>query len=232
MSTPTRTPMDRAFLSNDDDATTLILVRHGQQRWPDAGVAALPSEWHNPPLTELGVRQAATTAAYLAEESIDAVYSSQLERAHKTGLAIADRHGHDVTVLDTLEEIKMFGELPAGQTAMDALGPLLLSGHREHFLRVRKWDVYPHTESSLEFRRRVAAAIEGIALAHRGQTVAIACHGGVINAYIAEFLGLTEDMFYRPAHSSVHRVLAKEDRRVILSLNEIRHLSDADALSF
>jgi 2,3-bisphosphoglycerate-dependent phosphoglycerate mutase len=224
--------MDRAFLVNDDDATTLILVRHGQQRWPDAGVAAAPSEWHDPPLTETGHAQAATTAAYLANEKVDAVYSSQLRRAHDTGQTIAATHGHEVTVVPSLEEIKMFRELPDGQTAMDVLGPMLLSGHREAFMRHRRWDVYPHTEASLEFRRRVTGAIEGIALAHHGETVVIACHGGVINAYLADFLGLTEDMFYRPAHASVHRVLAKGDRRVILSLNEIRHLDDAGLLTF
>lgn len=224
--------MDRAFLVNDADATTLLLVRHGQQRWPDAGVAAAPTEWTDPPLTTVGEQQAATTAAYLASEPVHAVYSSHLQRAHRTGLAIAGPHGHDVTVIEALEEVKMFRGLPAGQTPVDALGPLLLSGHREHFMRQRRWDVYPHTESSLDFRRRVTAALEGIVLAHPGQTVAVACHGGVINAYLADFLGLGVDMFYRPAHASVHRILAKDERRVILSLNEHRHLADAGMLTF
>jgi hypothetical protein len=51
-------------------------------------------------------------------------------------------------------------------------------------------------------------------------------------AYLADFLGLGVDMFYRPAHASVHRILAKDERRVILSLNEHRHLADAGVLTF
>jgi len=41
---------------------------------------------------------------------------------------------------------------------------------------------------------------------------------------------LDEDMFFRPAHASVHRVLARDDRRVVLSLNELTHLVSPDDL--
>jgi broad specificity phosphatase PhoE len=208
--------------------TEIVFVRHGQQRFPDDVRAATPADWHDPPLTELGARQAAAAGRHLAAERVDAVYASPLRRAHDTGVAVAERHGLGVSVLPELEEIHMFGDLPPDRTAMDVVGPLLLAGYRERFARLRRWDVYPHTESSLEFRRRVNAAVEGIITAHEGESVVVACHGGVINAYLAEVLGVAEDMFFRPAHASVHRVLAKDDRRVILCLNEIRHLVDPD----
>jgi broad specificity phosphatase PhoE len=222
--------MDRAFLTNIDDVAEVILVRHGQQRFPENLSAATPADWRDPPLTELGDLQAAATGRHLAGERLDAVYASPLKRALATGEAIAAAHQLGVSVLPELEEIHMFGDMPANKTAMDQVGPLLLAGYRERFARLRRWDVYPHTETSLEFRRRVNAAIEGIVAAHQGETVAIACHGGVINAYLAEILGLSEDMFFRPAHASVHRVLAKDDRRVILCLNEVRHLVTAEDL--
>ena len=63
---------------------------------------------------------------------------------------------------------------------------------------------------------RVGAAIETILARHPGQVVVVACHGGVINAYLALVLGLDrEDMFFRPAHASIHRVAYLGSRRVV-----------------
>ena len=38
-------------------------------------------------------------------------------------------------------------------------------------------------------------AIEGILVTHPAQTVVVACHGGVINAYVGHILGLDVDMY-------------------------------------
>lgn len=222
--------MDRAFLTDLDDVTEVFLVRHGQQRFPDDVRSATPDVWRDPPLTELGERQAAAAGRHLAAEHLDVVYSSDLARAADTGAAIASHHDVEQIVVPELAEIHMFRDLPAGSTAMDAVGPLLLAGYRERFARVRRWDVYPHTETSIDFRRRVNGAVEGVIDQHQGGRVAIACHGGVINAYLTEILGLDEDMFFRPAHASVHRVFAHGDRRVIQTLNEVSHLVSPEDL--
>ena len=58
-----------------------------------------------------------------------------------------------------------------------------------------------------------------------GETIVIACHGGVINAYLAEVLGLVPDMFFRPYHASSHRMLFGQGRRVIETLNEDSYLA-------
>lgn len=225
------TPIDRAFITNDPDRTELILVRHGQQKFP--GPDAAIEDWRDPPLTELGERQAEAAGGELAGESITAVYSSQLSRAHRTGLAVAAHHdGVEVQILEDLAEIHMFGNLEPDQRPVDIVGEMALEGARRRFARDRRWEAYPFTESSVDFRRRVANSIEGIIHQHPGETVVIACHGGVINAYVADFLDLEPDMFFRPAHASIHRVLARHDRRVMLSLNEMHHLRVADLLTF
>ena len=62
-----------------------------------------------------------------------------------------------------------------------------------------------------------------------GSTIVVACHGGVINSYVGSVLGITsEDMWFRPNHASVHRVVAHGDRRVVRSLNEVHHLRSVD----
>src|SRR5207245_7671467 len=110
----------------------------------------------------------------------------------------------------------------------DVLSEPMRKGFQERFVQERKWDTFPYSETSAEFRHRVVTAIEGILVSHPGETVAIACHGGVINTYIAHVLGLEEDMFFRPGHATVSRVLVSSGRRVVHTLNEIHHLTAVD----
>ncbi|MDG2113611.1 MAG: histidine phosphatase family protein [Actinomycetota bacterium] len=223
-----RTPIDRAFITNDPQRTELILVRHGQQQFP--GPDAAVEDWRDPPLTELGEKQAAAAGQELSEEAVAAVYSSRLSRAHRTGEAVAERHGLDVTVIESLAEIHMFGDLKPHERPLDVMSETELEGARRRFARERRWEVYPYTESSIDFRRRIGNVLEGIIAAHPAQKVVVACHGGVINAFVADFLKVDADMFFRPAHASIHRVLARRERRVVQTLNEMSHLRHPDDL--
>ncbi len=230
--TPRRPPtaMDRAFLTDAEELTELILVRHGQQVWPDP-VSSTVSEWVDPPLSDIGRRQAQAVGVALARPGIDAVYSSRLLRAHHTGQAIAAHHQLEVEVVDDLREVETFRDLPQDAHPADVLSELVLKGARERFVRHRTWDVYPGSERNEEFRHRVVNVIEGIVASHVGQRVVVACHGGVINAYVGEILGVSTAMFFRPAHASIHVVRAKGEVRALHSLNNVHHLSaDNDPL--
>lgn len=223
-------PLDRAFLTDDPEAGELILVRHGQQQWPDHKTATV-GDWVDPPLSDLGQQQAAAVAKYLADEPITAVYSSQLKRAFDTGKAIADVRDAPHEVITELQEIHLYGNLPIDSRPSDMLSEKILNGARERFVISKRWDSYPESETSEDFRRRVGIAVEAAIGDHPGETVVVACHAGVINAYLAQVLGLDMDMFYRPAHTSVHRVRYKGAHRVIDSLNEQTFLKDQDLLS-
>jgi broad specificity phosphatase PhoE len=226
---PPPTALDKAFLTDIEQPTTIILVRHGEQAMPDQGQAASREQWVDPPLSERGVRQAAAVGAGLEPEAIDAVYASPLKRAVETGRAVAGHHGLDVQILAELREIELFRDLPDGTSLVDALDTLLLRGVRERFARERRWDVYPFGETGDELRNRVVMAVEGIIATLPASTIVVACHGGVINSYLGSVLGIThEDMWFRPNHASVHRVVAHGDRRVVRSLNEVHHLRSVD----
>lgn len=221
--------MELAFLCDMEGVTELILIRHGQQEFPADMRAASVAEWVDPPLSEVGVRQADAVGQSLRDRgAISAVYTSNLERARETGMQVAKHHGVDATVVPELREVELFRDLPEGKRLVDVVDPLLLRGARERFIRERRWDVYPYSETSEEFRHRVLMAVEGIIASHPGERVAVACHGGVIATYIASVLGLDEDMFFRPHHASVHRVAARDQRRVIRSLDEVHHLEAVD----
>jgi len=223
-------PIGRAFLTDDPDAGQLVLVRHGQQQFPPAGTRDFGA-FVDPPLSPTGRRQAEALGRFFADTAVDAVYSSGLQRARDTGAAIASRHGLTPIVVDDLREVQMFRDLPTGSTPADAFGTDALETARESFVTTRRWDTYPGTETGDQLRARVRAALEPILARHPGQVVVVACHGGVINAYVAHVLGLDrEDMFFRPAHGSLHRVAYLGERRVVGSLNEVHHLTPAEEL--
>ena len=82
----------------------MLLARHGETDWNRDHL------WQGhtgPPLNETGRRQAADLARQI--DNIDAVYSSDTERAFETALILAERHGLDVLTDSRLREVN-FGE--------------------------------------------------------------------------------------------------------------------------
>lgn len=172
----------------------------------------------DPPLSARGVAQAERLADWLRHEEIDAVYSSPMRRAVETAEPLARGRGcriepePDVVELDhqsptyvPLEEIKAAD--PAAWRALVQGG------------------LYAGIDLTA-FRRRVSEAFTRIIGAHPGERVAVICHGGVINAFAGEVLGITDPfLFFDPAYTSVSRFLAAQSgERSLLSLNETGHL--------
>ena len=218
-------PFDIAFLSGREDVTELLLVRHGQQDYDVNGPVA---QIIDPPLSDLGRTQARLVGEWLSTQRIDHVYASPLHRAHDTGVEIARHHRLEPIIIDDLKEVGIFRDVPPDQTPLEYIGRLALVGTRQRMVIEKSWDVYPYSESSYEFRKRVINAIEGIIATHPGERIAIACHGGVINAYVGHIIGSKYDMFFRPAHTSVSIVAGAEGIRALYSLNDVRHLMTAE----
>ncbi|OAI44076.1 hypothetical protein AYO38_02285 [bacterium SCGC AG-212-C10] len=225
MSGPARPPQifDRAFLTGMDGVTQLILVRHGEQEIPDPRRGPV-GDTFDPPLSERGISQARLVGERFSTENVDAVYASPLKRAYETGFQIARHHRLEPQIIHDLREVEVFRNVPADKSAVEYMGEPLLLGIRERFLRERSWDVYPHSESSFEFRKRTVNAIESIIAVNEGKRVVVACHGGVINAFVGHIIGSPYDMFFRPAHTSVSIVNAANGVRALQSLNDVLHL--------
>lgn len=216
---------DIAFLSNTEDVTELLLVRHGQQDFDPAGPVA---QLLDPPLSTLGEQQARLVGEHLSTQRIDVVYASPLKRAAATGHEIARHHRLDPVILKDLREVGIFEEVPDDRTPLEVIGRLGLAGLRQRMVDEKSWDVYPMSESSFAFRKRVINAIEGIIATHPNERVAIACHGGVINAYVGHVIGSKYDMFFRPAHTSINVVGAGGSIRALYRLNEASHLETTE----
>jgi probable phosphoglycerate mutase len=173
----------------------------------------------DPELAPDGHQQAARLADYLATERIDAIYASPLARARQTADPIADRFGLDVTISAGVAEWDQnspeYVPVEELKAANDPRWQAMLRG---------EWD---SDESEDDFRRRVLDAVETIVADHRGQRVAIVCHGGVINGYLAHVLGLDDGArgFFYPNYTSINRVAAASSgERSVVTVNETSHL--------
>ena len=102
-SPPSPTSLDRPFLTGQPGVVMLTFVRHGKQEMPSGSFT--PGLWADPPLSELGKRQAAAVGAALAAEPVDAVLCSHLERAAETAREVAAPHGLEPVVYPELREV-------------------------------------------------------------------------------------------------------------------------------
>jgi probable phosphoglycerate mutase len=212
-----------SFLPTLEGVCELLLVRHGEQ----AFVADMPlADGVDAPLTELGRRQAAAVGERFATHGIDAVYSSTMQRARDTGLAIATHHELPVAERESLVEIHLWRDLPQDKGLIETLGKAELRRIMREANRSRRWDSYPHAESRLEFRRRVVDELDRIAAEHVGDRVVVACHGGVINAYLAHIMETDLDTVCTVHHTSITTVRAMDDLRRVVQVNDHEHVKE------
>jgi probable phosphoglycerate mutase len=192
----------------------VILIRHAipVRRELESGAA-------DPELSEQGMRQAELLARYLSSESLDAVYSSPMRRAQQTAAPVAKSLNLDVTLIDGVAEFDRHSEWYVPVEELKAA-----NDPRWHELLSGEWTATHETED--EFISRVTSAIETIISNHGSQRVAVVCHGGVINAYIAAILGMgSKRGFFYPNYTSIHRIAAaRSGERSVVTLNETSHL--------
>ena len=89
------------------DATRIIAIRHGETAW---NVDSRLQGHLDIPLNDVGLWQARQAALALADEPIDAIYSSDLQRAWVTARAIAETTQAPLTAHQGLRE-RSFGVL-------------------------------------------------------------------------------------------------------------------------
>ena len=203
----------------------LFLVRHGQSDEAANDVVETPRgpQW-DPPLDEIGRSQAEllTRRLLLMDPRPEVVYSSTMRRARETITPYAERSGEEVRYDDDLIEANI------GAWESKSFEEIIASDEQMlHRFRNQDaiWRHAPGAESLKGLRRRVWGAVEGILGRHRRGNVIIVAHGGVINAYVGEVLGLDQEMFFLPENTSLNSIVIDGDRRGVRFLNDDRHLA-------
>ena len=220
--------MDDPFLLRQKNVAELLLIRHGDAiPGPDE---IIPSGvYDNLPLSSIGREQAQSLAERLGGMHFDAIYSSPLKRCQQTAAPLAERLGLTPVIVPNIQEIRI-GEIRPLPTDLNDLQALTKALQQRQFDIVRiagetgNWDAIENSEPSKAFRQRVVTAIDDIAAKHAGQRVLVFAHGGVINAYAADVLGLEKDFFFPCANTSITLIRAADNRRVLFTMNDAAHV--------
>jgi broad specificity phosphatase PhoE len=192
--------------------TRILLVRHGQSVWNADG------RWQgqaDPPLSDLGVDQAAAAADADAVGAVRALYSSDLERARHTAQLLGVRLGLAPVVDERLRE-RHAGDWE-GRTRVE-----IDEGWPGYLESGRRPDGYEPDDSVLA---RVLDALRAIATAHTGD-VLVVTHGGVVRT-VERHLdgdadGLIPNLGGRWLHYDGARV-ELGDRVVLLDPDQVTH---------
>ncbi len=221
VSTPRRFSQDH--FKGPPGSTELLLVRHGASADAVEGESfELLEGQGDPPLSEMGRRQAELVADRLARESVDAIYISSLRRTAETAAPLAERLGLTPTVDPDLREV-FLGEWEGGlfrQKVVDQ-DPLAVKMFAE-----QRWDVIPGAESSEAFGARLRGAVERIAAAHTDATVVVFSHGAAIGELMAQATSAAPFAFVAADNTSISRLIVTAERWLVRGFNETTHLLD------
>ncbi|MBX3300500.1 MAG: histidine phosphatase family protein [Acidobacteria bacterium] len=205
--------------------TRLYLVRHGQSD----GNAEGRFGGHGPtPLSDLGRRQAETTAKYLANEGIRHIYSSDLPRAIETARPLAELLSLPVHATPAFRE-----------RHIGVLEGLTFDESREkhpkdyYALVNRNVDhVISGGESYRHLLRRATAKLNDIIRLHQGERIAVFSHTGAI-CFLTLYLmgaihsGTKSTPWIVTSNCGVGRFEIRNRRNIrVLAINDTRHLAD------
>ncbi len=158
-------------------ATRLVLVRHGESAAQAGGFLAGHDACTG--LSDLGRSQAQALADRLASGelgAVDALYASEMSRAVETASIIGPAIGHDEPRIDCgVCELHPGDADGLTWTEIEQRWPTRFGTGWDP-----NWHKIANAESWASMRDRVGTSLDRIATAHVGETVVIACHGGVI----------------------------------------------------
>jgi len=139
-------------------------------------------------LTTAGRQELDLLVEKCSQHPIQAVYSSDLERARHTACAVARRFGLEVEVRPALREMH-FGQWQGlSWKQVNRRFPELARQWTEHFPR----QPIPGAEFFREFKRRVDREVRAVVAANRGRCALVVTHAGVIRVTLAKVLGLPQ----------------------------------------
>lgn len=202
-----------------DTSTHILAIRHGETAWNrDTRI-----QGHlDIPLNELGVAQAGRLAEALRGETIAAIYASDLARARQTAEAVAGATGAPLGLDAALRE-RAFG-LFEGCTWAE-----IAERWPEQSERWRRRDLEFAAEGGEtlpQFYARCVTAVERLAAAHPGQTIAIVAHGGVLDCLYraGSRLPLQAARSWTLGNATINRLLYSAQGLSLIGWNDDLHL--------
>ena len=199
----------------------LILVRHGQTEWNNNGRYQGQS---NVPLSETGRRQAKLLAKSFPVKQLDAIYTSDLDRAKETAECVGEKFGVAVYPEKAFRELS-FGDWE-GLTYKEISSRW--SKEAEKLFTAPDELVIPHGETFQELQKRALDKIHLLYEKHIDQTVAVFAHGAINKTILAGLMHIPLHYLWslRQDNTAVN-ILRLDDGYVMVELiNGTSHLTD------
>jgi probable phosphoglycerate mutase len=199
---------------------TLILIRHGENNFVGRRLAGHLPGVH---LNAAGQKQAEALASILRQESINAIYSSPLDRTMETAEPLARALNLPINPNDGLAEVD-FGDWQ-GKSISYLKRLKLWKAVQKTPSQVR----FPNGESFSEAQARMVAAIEAINAAY-GEKDRVACfsHCDTIRLAVAHYLDMPLDSFQRltinPA--SITRLYLQQGSVILFQTNQTAQIPE------
>lgn len=180
----------------------IYLIRHGET---DYNKERRLQGWLDIPLNEDGHKQAKTAAAKLHDHQLDALYSSDLTRAHETAEYISQVTSLTIQPTPALRETDM--GIFAGWAWEKEPDPEreTLWSEFEHARDNHVLDWARHQGESIgDMLKRVHGFLDHLPTLHSGGSVGIVTHGGTINRILEYYqLKSSLDGFHMIGNASV-----------------------------
>jgi probable phosphoglycerate mutase len=210
--------------------TRIIAVRHGETDW---NVDTRIQGQLDIGLNDKGRWQAQRVAQALAEEALDAVYSSDLSRAFATAQAIAAAQPHGPLPVQAHTGLRErgFGKFE-GHTyaAIEAQWP-----DESRLWRIRDPHFAPDGgETPTQVLARVGQAVNDIAARHPDQQIVLVAHGGVMDMLyrLATQQSVSAPRTWELGNTAINRLLWTPDALTLVGWSDTRHLDGAQRDEF
>lgn len=205
--------------------TYVLLIRHGQSE----GNAERRFGGHTAtPLSPRGRKQALATAEALKNDSLSAIYSSDLARAVETAQPLATATGLRINATDAFRE-RSVGVME-GLTFEDAA-----QKHPDEYAALLRRD-FEHVlhggESYRQLLDRARFKLDELIAKHRGSRIAVFSHTGTICILSLHLMGALDSPELKPvwistSNCGITRFELRRDGFVrVLAINDTRHLTE------
>lgn len=201
--------------------TRILAIRHGETAW---NVDTRIQGHLDIPLNDTGLQQARWLAQSLAgRDAVQAIYASDLARAHVTAQAIADAVGLAVTTHMGLRE-RSFGDFQ-GRTFAE-IEAELPEDARHWRQRTPEWTPPGAGESLITLRERVLGTVGELAARHLGEQIVLVAHGGVMDVLYraATRLDLQAPRTWLLPNTAVNRLLWTPEGLSLVGWADTSHL--------
>lgn len=196
------------------------LVRHGQT---SANLSGILQGHMNVPLSGHGRKQADLVGQALSKTKIDAVYSSDLDRAKQTAMAIAKHHNCKLILDRRLREVHCGAMQGKTMKHCRQIYPEFFQAIKADPLNVPR---PKGGESDNDLFQRVIRALEDIEHNCPNSDVAIVTHGGVVRCLLSYAQkGCLDPGLPTVANTSINIISKNDGKWQVKKVNDVAHLA-------